>query len=314
MKSKIVNETHIEGLLFDSKLDKKVSGPDSKNPGTEFITGTINIATDNECLNVVPVHFTYVTAITAKGTSNATYKVLEEIVNGAPTVATNGAENALKLSVDSAIGLNEWFHDIKDTTPISIKRNEGGFVHIVNKIDENEKVRNTFSADIIITNVKEIAADLEKNSSAKVSVKGYIFDFRRSIMPVDFSVRSDKGMKYFLTLDVSEKHPTFTKVWGRQISQTVFHEITEESAFDEASVKSVPSSYKDFVIVGTSKIPYGWDDPDTITASEVSSAMADREVHLATIKKRQQDYQSTLSNKPMNILTGNNTTSEQYQF
>ena len=50
---KMKNETHIEGYLYEHNLEKKLSGPKSKNPGTEFISGSISIATDEACLNVV---------------------------------------------------------------------------------------------------------------------------------------------------------------------------------------------------------------------------------------------------------------------
>ena len=56
---KMTNESHIEGLLYEHKLELKVSGPNSKAPGTQFINGSISIATDDACLNIVDVHFTY---------------------------------------------------------------------------------------------------------------------------------------------------------------------------------------------------------------------------------------------------------------
>lgn len=72
----MINETHIEGLLYEHSLELKTAGERAKNPGTKFITGTINIATDDACLNIVPVHFTYVTATTSKGNTNATFGIL----------------------------------------------------------------------------------------------------------------------------------------------------------------------------------------------------------------------------------------------
>jgi len=44
-----------------------VTGPNSAHPGTTFISGEIEIATDEAMTNIVPVHFTYVTATTSKG-------------------------------------------------------------------------------------------------------------------------------------------------------------------------------------------------------------------------------------------------------
>ena len=102
MKKKIYNNCHIEGLLYQHSLEAKVSGPNSKNPNTTYITGTVEIATDDACLNIVPVHYTYVTGTTSTGKANPTYNVLADIVAGIhKTVMKDGAENATKIKIDS---------------------------------------------------------------------------------------------------------------------------------------------------------------------------------------------------------------------
>lgn len=53
MAKKFINQTHCEGYVYESNLELKVSGPNSKNPGTEFINGTLSVATDDELLNVI---------------------------------------------------------------------------------------------------------------------------------------------------------------------------------------------------------------------------------------------------------------------
>ena len=73
----MINRTHIEGFLYEHALELRTSGPQSKNPGTEFIMGTVSIATDDAMENIVPVHFTYMTASTAKGNPNATFGILK---------------------------------------------------------------------------------------------------------------------------------------------------------------------------------------------------------------------------------------------
>lgn len=78
----MINKSHVEGILYEHDLELKTSGPNSKNPGTQFITGTVSIATDDAGLNIVPVHFTYVTATTAKGGTNATFTTLKNIIDG----------------------------------------------------------------------------------------------------------------------------------------------------------------------------------------------------------------------------------------
>lgn len=291
----MINRTHIEGLLYEHALELRTSGPNSKNPGTEFIMGTVSLATDDAQVNVVPVHFTYVTATTAKGGANATFGVLKDIIDGKlATVMAGGADNAAKLRIDSAIGLNEFYTDRNGKEElVSAKRNEGGFVHTCAQLAEDEKTRNTFETDIVITGVKRIEADEEKKTPEKCIVKGAIFDFRKSLMPVEFSVLNENAMAYFEGLEASSKNPVFTKVKGRQVSETITRTITEESAFGEASVREVKSSRKDFVITWAQKEPYVWDDEETITAAEMTDAMSARQTYLATVKQRQDEYKAS---------------------
>ena len=298
MKKKMINTTHIEGLLYEHKLEVRESGPNSKNPGTKFIMGTIDIATDNACTNIVPVHFTYVTATTSKGAANATYTTLMNIIDGKyGTVMANGIDNAIKLRIDSALALNEFYVEREGKEElVSTKRNEGGFVHVADALVEDELSRNTFKCDMLITSVKEVEADEEKKLPAKVIVRGAIFDFRNALLPVEFSAINPGAMNYFLSLDASNSNPTFTCVWGKQVSETIVKEIRTESAFGEDEVREVKNNRKDFVITGASKTPYDWDDEATLTANEVAEAIAARETYLATIKQRQDEYKASKNN------------------
>lgn len=291
----MINRTHIEGWLYDNDLALKESGPTSKNPGTQFISGTIQIATDDEQTNIVPVHFTYVTAITSKGNQNATFGILNDIINGKyKSVMKDDAASAAKLRIDSAIGLNDFYTDRNgEEILVSAKRNEGGFVHVTNELAEDEKARNTFEADMLITGVTRVEADEERQLPEKVTVKGAIFDFRKALLPLEFSATNPNAMNYFEGLGASSKEPVFTKVWGRQISETITKTYVEESAFGEDSVREVKSSRKDFVITGAAREPYVWDDAETITAAELTQAMQDREVYLATVKQRYDEYQAS---------------------
>ena len=295
MKKKFINETHIEGLLYDHKLEKKVTGANSKAPGTEFIAGTISIATEDAVENVVQIHYTYETATFAKsGSANSRFPVLSKIIDENPTVLNIGADKALKLRCDSAVELNEWYRDVNDEKPQSIVRNEGGFIHVVNALTEDEKQRNTFKTDMLITSVKDVEADPEKKIDACVKVKGAVFqDYRKQLLPVEFVVRGKGGMQYFQNLDVSAKNPVFTTVWGRQLSKTVVTRTETESAFGENEVRERTNTTREFVITGCSKEPYEFDDESTITKAEISKMMADRELALADIKQRRIEYEAS---------------------
>ena len=293
---KIKNETHIEGYLYEHKLEMRESGPKSKNPGTKFIMGTVDIATDNNLTNIVSVHFSYVTATTAKGSPNATYTTLENIVNGKyGSVMANGKDGAVKLRIDSAIALNEFYSDRNGQEElVSVKRNEGGFVHVVTgDLTEDEKLRSTFKCDMVITNVTRVEANEDQGTPEKVIVKGAIFDFRKALLPIEFVATNDKAMDYFEGLGATKNEPVFTCLWGRQISETITTTVTEESAFGEPSVREVKRSRKEYLITGASPDTHVWDDESTMTAEELKKAVAEREVYLAGVKARQDEYKAS---------------------
>lgn len=292
---KVKNETHIEGILYEHALEAKVTGPNSKAPGTNFISGTISIATDDAMTNIVPVHFTYVTEKTSKGGANATYSLLQNIIDGVVgTYMQDGADKAAKLRVDSAIGLNEFYTDRNGKEElVSVKTNEGGFVHTTNVLAEKETDRNTFKCDMVITQVTHIDADDERKIPEKAVIKGVVFNFRNEILPVEFTATNAGAMAYFEDLGATTSNPVFTKVWGRQVSEVIKREIREESAFGEDSVREVQSTRKDFVITGAAKEPYEWDSEDTILASELTTAIANRETYLATMKQRRDEYKAS---------------------
>lgn len=300
-KKNFINATHIEGYLYEHKLEMKVTGANSKNPGTNFISGTIGIATDDSMNNVVQIHFTYVTAVTAKGKPNNTFNTLQNIINGKlESVMEHGKENAVRLRVDSALALNEWYDTRDDNHAlISVKRNEGGFVHLMTMaepLNENVHARATFDCDMLITKATRVEANEERNTPEKVTIKGYVFDFRKALLPVEFSVLNPKAMNYFEDQEPSEKHPLFTRVKGEQISQTIERKIEEESAFGDTSVRIVRSSQRDFVITWAPPQPYEWDDETTLLASELLDMQAAREVYLADMKKRQDEYLASRNN------------------
>ena len=295
MAKKFINKSHIEGYVYDHDLALKVSGENSKNPGTEFIAGTLNVATDNECLNIVPVHFTYVTATTAKGSANATFGVLKNIIDGVTkSIMEHGKDVAGKVKIDSAVGLNDFYTDRNgEVELVSAKRNEGGFVHVVPALAEDEKTRNTFMVDMLITGITHQDADEDRHIEERAVVKGAIFDFRGSLLPVEFIATNAGAIAYFEGLNASNKEPVFTKVWGQQLSSTIVNTITEESAFGEAMVREVTNSRKEWKITGAQKEPYLWDDEDTMTAADLQKAIADREVYLATVKQRYEEYKAS---------------------
>ena len=296
---KVRNKTRIDGRLYQHSLELKESGPNSKTPGTKFISGNVEFATDNDITNIVTVHYTYVTATTSTGKSNATFNVLKDIIDGKlGSVMANGADNAAVITIDSAIGLNEFFSDRNGKEElVSAKRNEGGFAVVKSAADEDETKRNTFDVDMIITGTRMIEADPEKDLPEKMILRGAIFDFRNSLLPIELSVVNPRAISYFESLEITQRNPVFTRLQGRQVSEVVTREVIEESAFGDPVVKKFASTRKDWVVTWAASEPYAWDDESTITAAELTKAMSDRETYLATLKQRQDEYKAS-KNQP----------------
>ena len=314
MSKKFINNTHIEGYVYEHNLELKTSGPNSKNPGTQFISGNLSVATDEKMMNIIQIHFTYVTETTNKGKANPTFNILKSIIDEKiGSYMKHGKENAGKVRIDSALDLNDYPDRNNEGQFVSLKRNEGGFVHQTNELCD-EKDRATFNVDMVITGATRVEPNEERNLPEKVVVKGYIFNFRGEVLPYDFSVTHPGAMDYFEGLEASGKHPVFTRVQGNQVSQVVVREIVEPSAFGDDAVRKVKSSYRDLVINWAQAEPYVWDDETTILSSELAQKLSERELKLADIKKRQDDFYANRGNA---IPTATNSTSahkDDYDF
>ena len=299
---KNINTEHIEGRVYQHSLELKESGPNSKNPGTKYISGNLNIAVDEDGMNVITIHFTYVTAVTSKGNKNSTFTTLNKIIdNPENTWITGGKDNAFKVKVDTALALNDFYAN--DGTLVSAKRNEGGFVSFVNELCPIED-RNTFQMDMVINRVQRVEADEEKGIKEDyLKLCGAVFNFKNDLLPVEFIVKNVTGIVYFENLDISPKNVIYTKVWGHINNQVLKTQKVEESAFGDTFVIPQERQIREWVVTGTAKVPYDFGDESVLTEKELTEAMQNREVYLADVKKRQDEYNASkqASNTPANF-------------
>ena len=290
---KCINKVILEGYLYEHDLKlKTVQDKNSENFGKEFINGTISIAVDEDGLNVIPVHYTYVTATTNKGTANKTYTVLKSIMDGNATWLNVGKDSALKVKCDTAFALNDFY--AQDGSLVSQMLQEGGFISVINAFDAE---RNKFEIDLLVTNVAHIEADEEKNIAKDYcTVRGAGFNFRNALLPMSFVIHNEKGMEYFESLEASNQNPVFIKVWGKISHTTTKVAKTEESAFGPASVTTYEKKVKEWIITGASPSPYDFGDESVMTVEDLQKAMQDREILLADTKKRADEYRASKNN------------------
>ena len=295
--ARFINTEKIEGYVYSTgsnfnQLSERITGENSKNPGTKYIAGDLDVAVDDAGLNVITIHYTYVTETYKSGQTNNTYTALKRIIdNPDKTWVNGGKDNAFKVQcTGTSIALNDFIAG--DGSKVAAVRNENGFCSIVNELGP-ETERNTFTADMLITKVTHVDANPERNIAEDfTTVSGAIFGYGPVLLPVSFAVRNKMGMNYFENLDVTPSKPVFTKVWGRINCMTIKTERTEESAFGEAAVQTYERKSREYVITGTAKVPYDFGDEEVLTAADVNKMTQARQVMLAEVEKRFNDRQA----------------------
>lgn len=308
MKEKMFNSITIEGRVYDSsKLALKTSGPNSKNPGTQFIGGSLDIATDEEGLNIVTWYVTYVTERTASGGQNKTFTTLNNIINSGKTWTADGKDAATCVRINAAMALNDFYTNGagNEETLVSQKRPEGGFIDVIRVDELNPDItkRAWFDLDAVLNSARTVEANEERNIPEHVALHGAAFNFRKDLLPFDVFCENPNGMQYFDNLDISNANQVFTRIQGTIVSRNIMREVTMESAFGDSYVKKVPSSQKKWLVTWAMPEPYLFDDDSTITKEELAEAAANREIHLAEVKKRQDDYRASQVKAVTNTMT-----------
>lgn len=287
------NKEIIEGRLYDFNLQMKmVTKRGSKYFGESFITGTLEIATDEEALNVIPVHYSFVRPTTQAGGSNSTYASLKKIIEEGKTWLNDGKEAALKLRLTPSGALNDFYPNGGDQL-VSQQRNEGGFISFISTLNPNEQERSKFIFDIVINEVILVEASANPDLNLEedfAKVNGAIFDFKGSLLPFSLVARDSKAagsVNYFIGLNASKSNPIFTKVRGEIVNTTRTVQQVIENAFAEAVVDVSTRSEREWLITWAQPQPYVFDET---VKEELEKAIADRNLYLEKTKSDTKKY------------------------
>lgn len=296
MRNNANTETIIGRIYSKNLSERTVANKNSANFGKTFINGTIDVATDEAGLNVLQVHYSYVTPETKAGKPNVSYNNLKKILDSGKTILTDGKDLAWKVRLTPAAALNDFYPQGQEEV-VSTPRNEGGFVTIISGDLPKEDARNQFTFDTLITGVTHVEADEEKGIAEDYcKIKCAIFNFRNDLLPFTLIAKHPDAMNYFEGLDASASNPVYTKVWGHIVSKTIAVEHKVESAFGSDAVDVSERRVREWVITGAVATPYDFGDPAVMTAEEVKNAIANRNVYLADVKKKSDEYYASKNN------------------
>lgn len=289
MKENFVNSVTIRGYVFSHTLQER-----ERTDGTKAIMGLVNIATDDEAINVVPVNF-YVQEKTRAGKDNATFGNLKQIMDSGVTYETAGTD-ANRVRVNGAIDVNDFYG--RDGQLVSGKRVRGSFLHFLNAgepIATDKTPATYFEADVLL----QSAIERESNDGSEyMSLQGFAFNYRGDVLPVTFSISSSEGMNFFSNEDISANNPYFGKIWGDIRSTVVVTEQEADStktAFGAPVVQETSRTFRTWEVIGAN-VNEGMDD-DTVTQEELKKKVAEREVRLAELAERSNAANNTATGK-----------------
>lgn len=284
------NIVYVEGYVYNYSLFANVAGPNSKNPGQEYINGTVNIATDEDGINIVSVRYTYVIPTWKSGKENETYTILQSLLDGAPTWEKDGKDKATKLRIQGDVEVNDFMG--RDGNMVETKQVRGGFTHYAN--DGFRDKRNNFETDMLITSATRVEVE---NGKDYMNLSGYVFNFRNDFIPVTYTLNNEAGIKYFESLDISMNTPYYTYVWGKIVSSTQRIEKQVETAWGAPQVEYTTRTLRMWEVEGCSPESYEFDDDSTITLAEFKQGLANREQQKAEAKARQEARNASTTGK-----------------
>lgn len=275
------NVVYIEGYVYNFSLFPNVAGPNSKSPGQEYINGTVNIATDEDGINIVSVRYTYVIPTWKSGKENETYTILKALINGAPTWEKDGKNKATKLRIQGDVEVNDFMG--RDGNMVETKQVRGGFTHYAN--DGFRDKRNNFETDMLITSTNLVEVE---NGNNYMNISGYVFNFRNDFIPVTYTLTNEAGIKYFESLDISMNDPYYVYVWGKIVSTTQRVEHQVETAWGAPQVEYTTRTLRMWEMEGCAPESYDFNDESTMTLAEFKQGLENREQQKAEAKARQE--------------------------
>lgn len=297
-----INKEILEGRLYDFDLSKKtVKNQASNYYGQEFWSGTIQIATDEAGLNVIPVHYTFVLPTFGNGKTDSRFSAFEKITSEEKTWLKVGKENAEMIRLTPSGDLND-FYIVNDDRAVSAQRNEGGFITFIKELAPEGTSRNKFTYDMIINKVTVVEPKEDTDDVLHARIHGVIFNFRGAILPWDLIAYNPKAIEYFEGLGVSSAEPIYTQVWGSIKNTTVKVEKEIENAWGEPMIEYSERTRREWVIEGSKPQLYDLTDEDKV---ELQKKVADRNVHLEEVKSAAIAYANSQKNAIQSTPTPN---------
>lgn len=258
--TEFLNDFTVTGYVYNHNFRTGMSKPTAKwHPNERYVSGRLNVLTDDEGLNVVPVNFfVYENKTDRDGNvvPDETYKTLTQIMTGA-TFEDSGT-HAQKVRVSGSVDSND-FYSTRNDEVVQAQRVNGRFVHIVQPGLSVTPAK--FDVKTVLTSA--VYREVEGRDPF-LDIRGYVFNYNGSrVFPFRCECRDSSGISFIEGLEPSSSNPATCHVWG-EIQNTVIEKppAEQEAVTSGFGVRPTVSGYDtktvlSWVIVGadTSDMP-----------------------------------------------------------
>lgn len=269
---KFKNTMNVRGYVYDYK---RLNVREDRN-GKVYISGELQIATDEDAYNIVPVEFFSYAAYTDKKTGQekptATFELLNALLSGDKKTYMQVGTEATRVRIDGSIDVNDWVN--RDGELVASNRVRGSFIH---ELNANEPLNGGagFDTDVLLTSAVEREPE---DGAPYMVVKGYTFNFRGDFLPITMYIRNPNGIAFMNDLDVSQKNPFLTSVSGSIVTNTTTRKKQIESAWgDVKEVVSTGKPFRTWEIDIMHTVSYQFGDEGVLTLEEVKAGLDARE-------------------------------------
>lgn len=283
------NSVQMTGYVFNSNLRKGVTKATNQwHPNEEYISGTVNVATDDQALNVVPVNFfVYEKRSDRDGNKipNDTYQTLDQIIDG-QTYERVGNQ-AMKVRISASVDTND-FYSTRNNRMVTSQRVNGRFIHLM---PPNTSVTPaSFNVNMVMLGVTDREVE---GRPPFVDVKGYVFNYNGSrLFPVTFECHDESGINFVQSLDASSSNPVVLNVWGNiQTTIIELQNAEQEAVASGFGVRPAVSSnstrtVRSWVVTGAdSEACPQFGDSAPFTKSDMKRLVDERNVRLQSMQQ-----------------------------
>lgn len=283
MAKKTYNGLDMKGRLFSYNLETK----EHEEKG-EGIIGSVTLEVDEKGttveLRLMPQY-----PVFNSGKPNKTHGILEDMMAGNYNTVVDNGDDADWFSMTGSIDVS-YFLPKNARVDDDLARAQKCRLGFINP-NQKKEYCNKWKLDTLITDVKDIEADVEKELPRYVQVSGYLIDsYRERLMEVVFQARSENAMNYILSLPVSDEAPHYVSTWGEimRIERTVVN----KNAFGEDEETKYNSSA--WVITGMNPNAYMVGDESGITLEDYANLKNELNAH----KEEQKNGEDAISDAP----------------